>query len=464
MSAKKVFIRTFGCQMNEYDSGKMADLLRESAGYEPTDRVEDADLILFNTCSVREKAQEKVFSDLGRVRHLKKKGVLIGVGGCVASQEGAAIIARAPYVDLVFGPQTLHRLPQMIEARTSQRRQQVDISFPEIEKFDHLPPARVEGASAFVSVMEGCSKYCSYCVVPYTRGEEVSRPLDDVLAEVAALAEQGVREVNLLGQNVNAYRGALGGTAGVADFALLLEVVAEVPGIERIRYTTSHPNEVTPRLIAAYGKLDKLVSHLHLPVQHGSDRILMAMKRGYTAMEYKSTVRKLRAVRPGLSLSSDFIVGFPGETDDDHARTLKLIDELGYDASFSFVFSPRPGTPAATLRDETPRAAKLARLQQLQARIEDHVQRISAARVGTVQRILVEGPSRKNAQELMGRTECNRIVNFDPGADPAGLVGSMLEVRITQALPHSLRGVPLAGDDARRRASDDRARSPATTA
>jgi tRNA-2-methylthio-N6-dimethylallyladenosine synthase len=300
--------------------------------------------------------------------------------------------------------------------------------------------------------------------VPYTRGEEVSRPLDDVLAEVAALAEQGVREVNLLGQNVNAYRGALGGTAGVADFALLLEVVAEVPGIERIRYTTSHPNEVTPRLIAAYGKLDKLVSHLHLPVQHGSDRILMAMKRGYTAMEYKSTVRKLRAVRPGLSLSSDFIVGFPGETDDDHARTLKLIDELGYDASFSFVFSPRPGTPAATLRDETPRAAKLARLQQLQARIEDHVQRISAARVGTVQRILVEGPSRKNAQELMGRTECNRIVNFDPGADPAGLVGSMLEVRITQALPHSLRGVPLAGDDARRRASDDRARSPATTA
>ncbi|MBK9360322.1 MAG: tRNA (N6-isopentenyl adenosine(37)-C2)-methylthiotransferase MiaB [Rubrivivax sp.] len=444
---KKVFIRTFGCQMNEYDSDKMSDVLRAAEGYEPTNDPEQADLILFNTCSVREKAQEKVFSDLGRVKHLKKKGVLIGVGGCVASQEGAAIIERAPYVDLVFGPQTLHRLPQMIEARKAERRAQVDISFPEIEKFDHLPPARVEGASAFVSIMEGCSKYCSYCVVPYTRGEEVSRPFDDVLTEVAGLADQGVKEVTLLGQNVNAYRGAMGNSSESADFALLLDYVAGIPGIERIRYTTSHPNEFTQRLIEAYGKIPQLVNHLHLPVQHGSDRILMAMKRGYTAMEYKSTLRKLRAVRPGISLSSDFIVGFPGETDDDFAKMMKLIDDIGFDASFSFIFSPRPGTPAANLPDETPREVKSQRLQQLQAAIERNVARISDSRVGTVQRILVEGPSRKNAAELMGRTECNRIVNFDGGPLAARLVGQMVDVRITGALPHSLRGTPVLADE-----------------
>ncbi len=451
-ATKKVFIRTFGCQMNEYDSDKMSDVLRAAEGYEPTGDVEQADLILFNTCSVREKAQEKVFSDLGRVKHLKKKGVLIGVGGCVASQEGAAIIERAPYVDLVFGPQTLHRLPQMIEARRTERRAQVDISFPEIEKFDHLPPARVEGASAFVSIMEGCSKYCSYCVVPYTRGEEVSRPFDDVLTEVAGLADQGVKEVTLLGQNVNAYRGAMGrtgqGTAESADFALLLEYVAEIPGIERIRYTTSHPKEFSARLIEAYGRIPKLVNHLHLPVQHGSDRILMAMKRGYTALEYKSTIRKLRALRPGISLSSDFIVGFPGETEADHDKTMKLIEDIGFDASFSFVFSPRPGTPAANLADETPRDAKLQRLQALQALLERNVGRISESRVGTVQRILVEGPSRKNAAELMGRTECNRIVNFDGGPAGARLIGQMLDVRITGALPHSLRGTPVLADTA----------------
>ncbi len=458
--AKKVFIRTFGCQMNEYDSDKMADVLRAAEGYEPTADVEQADLILFNTCSVREKAQEKVFSDLGRVKHLKKKGVLIGVGGCVASQEGAAIIERAPYVDIVFGPQTLHRLPQMIEARALQRRPQVDISFPEIEKFDHLPPARVEGASAFVSIMEGCSKYCSYCVVPYTRGEEVSRPFDDVLAEVAGLADQGVKEVTLLGQNVNAYRGAMGGTSEIADFALLIEYVAAILGIERIRYTTSHPNEFTQRLIEVYAKVPQLVSHLHLPVQHGSDRILMAMKRGYTAMEYKSTIRKLRAVRPGISLSSDFIVGFPGETEEDFGRMMKLIDDIGYDASFSFVFSPRPGTPAAALPDDTPREVKLQRLQLLQARIEDNVRRISDSRIGTVQRILVEGPSRRNAEELMGRTECNRIVNFDGGPLRQRLVGQMLDVRITEALPHSLRGVPVGAEAV----SASRDQTPATTA
>ena len=440
---KKVFIRTFGCQMNEYDSAKMADVLRAAEGYESTTDVEQADLILFNTCSVREKAQEKVFSDLGRVKHLKAKGAIIGVGGCVASQEGAAIIERAPYVDIVFGPQTLHRLPQMIAARVAQRRPQVDISFPEIEKFDHLPPARVDGASAFVSIMEGCSKYCSYCVVPYTRGEEVSRPFDDVLTEVAGLAEQGVKEVTLLGQNVNAYRGRMGGknpggpgAVETADLALLIEYVAEIPGIERIRYTTSHPNEFTQRLIDVYGKVDKLVNHLHLPVQHGSDRILAAMKRGYTAMEYKSTIRKLRAVRPGISLSSDFIVGFPGETEEDFGKLMKLIEDVGYDSSFSFIFSPRPGTPAAALADDTPQELKLQRLQHLQATIEKNVRRISNTLVGTRQRILVAGPSRKNAQELMGRTECNRIVNFE---GPARLIGQMIDVRITKAYPHSLR-------------------------
>lgn len=436
--SKKVFIRTFGCQMNEYDSDKMADVLQAAQGYEPTTDPEQADLILFNTCSIREKAQEKVFSDLGRVKHLKRKGVLIGVGGCVASQEGAALIERAPYVDLVFGPQTLHRLPDMIARRQAEGRAQVDISFPEIEKFDHLPPARTEGASAFVSIMEGCSKYCSYCVVPYTRGEEVSRPLDDVLTEVAGLAAQGVREVTLLGQNVNAWRGNVDGEA--ADFALLLEVVAEVPGIERIRYTTSHPNEFTPRLIDVYARLPSLVSHLHLPVQHASDRILMAMKRGYTAMEFKSIVRRLRAVRPDLSLSSDFIVGFPGETDDDFERLMALVEEIGFDSSFSFIFSARPGTPAAALPDDTPHAVKLARLQRLQAAIEANARRIAESRVGTVQRILVEGPSKKNPAELMGRTACNRIVNFDAGPQGARLVGQMIDVQITQALPHSLRG------------------------
>ncbi|MBP9953888.1 MAG: tRNA (N6-isopentenyl adenosine(37)-C2)-methylthiotransferase MiaB [Ottowia sp.] len=438
--SRKVFIKTFGCQMNEYDSDKMADVLGAAQGYEPTDNVDEADLILFNTCSVREKAQEKVFSDLGRVKHLKQKGVLIGVGGCVASQEGEAIIARAPYVDVVFGPQTLHRLPELLSQRAQQQQPQVDIRFPEIEKFDHLPPARVEGASAFVSIMEGCSKYCSYCVVPYTRGEEFSRPFDDVLTEVAGLADQGVKEVTLLGQNVNAYRGKMGDTDEIADFALLIEYVAEIPGIERIRYTTSHPNEFTQRLIDVYARVPQLVSHLHLPVQHGSDRILMAMKRGYTAMEYKSIIRKLRAVRPDLSLSSDFIVGFPGETEDDFGKMMKLIDDVGYDASFSFIFSPRPGTPAANLHDDTPHAVKLKRLQHLQATIEQNVRAIGASRVGTVQRILVEGPSRKNPAELMGRTFCNRIVNFDGGPHSARLVGQMIDVTITEALPHSLRG------------------------
>jgi tRNA-2-methylthio-N6-dimethylallyladenosine synthase len=441
---KKVFIKTFGCQMNEYDSDKMADVLHAAEGYEPTDDVEQADLILFNTCSVREKAQEKVFSDLGRVKHLKAKGTLIGVGGCVASQEGAAIIERAPYVDVVFGPQTLHRLPQMLAQRRYERRPQVDISFPEIEKFDHLPPARVEGATAFVSIMEGCSKYCSYCVVPYTRGEEVSRPFDDVLVEIAGLADQGVKEVTLLGQNVNAYRGRMGDTAEIADFAALLEYVAEIPGIERIRYTTSHPNEFTQRLIDAYASVPKLVNHVHLPVQHGSDRILMAMKRGYTAMEYKSTVRKLRAVRPGISLSSDFIVGFPGETEDDFARMMKMIEELSFDSSFSFVFSPRPGTPAAALHDDTPQDVKLKRLQVLQAAIEANQRRIGQAMVGTAQKILVEGPSRKDASELMGRTECNRIVNFKA---PTRLVGQLIEVRISEAFPHSLRGEVVVRED-----------------
>ena len=438
--AKKIYIKTFGCQMNEYDSDKMVDVMHAAEGYETTQDPEEADLILFNTCSVREKAQEKVFSDLGRVKHLKQKGVLIGVGGCVASQEGEAIIARAPYVDVVFGPQTLHRLPELLSQRAQQRQPQVDIRFPEIEKFDHLPPARVEGASAFVSIMEGCSKYCSYCVVPYTRGEEFSRPFDDVLTEVAGLADQGVKEVTLLGQNVNAYRGKMGDTDEIADFALLIEYVAEIPGIERIRYTTSHPNEFTQRLIDVYARVPQLVSHLHLPVQHGSDRILMAMKRGYTAMEYKSIIRKLRAVRPDLSLSSDFIVGFPGETEDDFGKMMKLIDDVGYDASFSFIFSPRPGTPAANLHDDTPHAVKLKRLQHLQATIEQNVRAIGASRVGTVQRILVEGPSRKNPAELMGRTFCNRIVNFDGGPHRARLVGQMIDVTITEALPHSLRG------------------------
>ncbi len=439
--SKKVFIKTFGCQMNEYDSDKMVDVLHAAQGYEATDNVDDADLILFNTCSVREKAQEKVFSDLGRVRHLKKKGVQIGVGGCVASQEGDAIIARAPFVDVVFGPQTLHRLPDLLAQRRAQNRPQVDISFPEIEKFDHLPPAKVEGASAFVSIMEGCSKYCSYCVVPYTRGEEVSRPFEDVLVEVAGLADQGVKEITLLGQNVNAYRTKMTSDASssseMADFATLLEYVADIPGIERIRYTTSHPNEFTPSLIAAYDKIPKLVSHLHLPVQHGSDRILMAMKRGYTAMEYKSTVRKLRAIRPDMAMSSDFIVGFPGETEDDFNKMMKLIDDIGFDNSFSFIFSPRPGTPAANLHDDTPHEVKLRRLQHLQGVINGNIQRISESRLNTVQRILVEGTSKRDASELMGRTECNRVVNF---AGNPRLVGQLVDVKITETRTYTLRG------------------------
>ncbi len=435
---KKVFIRTFGCQMNEYDSGKMADLLRAERGFEITDRPENADLILFNTCSVRERAQEKVFHDLGRVKHLKRgrRDLLIGVGGCVASQEGAAIVARAPYVDLVFGPQTLHRLPELIDARRSSGRPQVDVSFPEIEKFDRLPPARVEGPSAFVSIMEGCSKYCSFCVVPYTRGEEVSRPFDDVLTEVADLADQGVKEVTLLGQNVNAYRGTMADGV-IADFALLLEYVAEVPGIERIRYTTSHPKEFTQRLIDAYTRIDKLAPHVHLPVQSGSDRVLAAMKRGYTALEYKSIARKLRAARPGISLSSDFIVGFPGETEEDFEASLKLVDEVGFDGSFSFVYSRRPGTPAADLPDDTPRQLKLARLARLQERTDAHARRIAERMVGTRERILVEGVSRRNAGELSGRTGNNRVVNF--GGSPE-LVGRFVDVTITAALAHSLRG------------------------
>ena len=436
---KKVFIRTFGCQMNEYDSEKMADVLHAADGYEKTNDVEEADLVLYNSCSVREKAAEKMFSDLGRIKHLKAKGVLIGVGGCVASQEGAAIVERAPYVDLVFGPQTLHRLPKMISDRRALSRPQVDISFPEIEKFDHLPPARVEGASAFVSVMEGCSKYCTYCVVPYTRGEEVSRPFDDVLTEVAGLADQGVKEVTLLGQNVNAYRGRMGDTDEFADFATLIEYVAEMPSIERIRFTTSHPKEFTQRLVDVYGRVPKLVNHLHLPVQHGSDRILMAMKRGYTALEYKSTIRKLRAVRPDIHLSTDFIVGFPGETDEDFDKLMKLVDDVGFDASFSFIYSPRPGTPAANLEDLTGYPVKLKRLQTLQNVLEANVLRISQGMVGQVHRILVEGPSRKSADDLMGRTECNRIVNFPGGPQAQRLVGQLIDVTITDAYPHSLR-------------------------
>ncbi|CAJ0786904.1 MULTISPECIES: tRNA (N6-isopentenyl adenosine(37)-C2)-methylthiotransferase MiaB [Ralstonia] len=443
---KKVFIKTYGCQMNEYDSDKMSDVLNAAEGLVPTDTPEDADVILFNTCSVREKAQEKVFSELGRVKALKalKPDLVVGVGGCVASQEGASIVARAPYVDVVFGPQTLHRLPDLIAARRRTGRSQVDVSFPEIEKFDHLPPARVDGASAYVSIMEGCSKYCSYCVVPYTRGEEVSRPFDDVLAEVAGLAEQGVREVTLLGQNVNAYIGKMGDTSERADFALLLEYVAEIPGIERIRYTTSHPKEFSSRLIEAYATNPKLVDHLHLPVQHGSDRILMAMKRGYTVLEYKSSIRKLRAIRPNISIATDFIVGFPGETDADFAKTMDLIHEIGYDTSFSFIYSPRPGTPAANLHDDTPQAVKLERLKHLQATIEENVARISQGMVGSVQRILVEGPSRKDPTELHGRTENNRVVNFAlpdlPQVRREQLIGQMLDVRIVHAFPHSLRG------------------------
>ncbi len=438
MSAKKLYIRTFGCQMNEYDSAKMADVLRASEGFEATDHPEEADLILFNTCSVREKAQEKVFHDLGRVKHLKRArpDLLIGVGGCVASQEGAAIVSRAPFVDVVFGPQTLHRLPELIEARRRTGRAQVDISFPEIEKFDRLPPPAVAGPAAFVSIMEGCSKYCSFCVVPYTRGEEVSRPLDDVLTEIADLAENGVKEVTLLGQNVNAWRGAES-DGKPADLALLLEYVAEMPGIERIRYTTSHPRDFTQRLIDAYAHIGKLVSHVHLPVQSGSDRVLAAMKRGYTVLEYKSIVRRLRSVRPDLCITSDFIVGFPGETEQDFEATERLFEEVGFDASFSFLYSPRPGTPAAELRDDTPEQTKVARLLRLQERIESAARAVSERMVGTRQRVLVEGRARKDPRELCGRTDNNRVVNF--AGDPRA-IGRFVDLRITAALSHTLRG------------------------
>ncbi len=436
---KKLFIRTFGCQMNEYDSDKMADVLNASEGVVKTDNVEEADIILFNTCSVREKAQEKVFHDLGRVRHLKQKNpdLVIGVGGCVASQEGAAIVARAPYVDIVFGPQTLHRLPQLIAERKSKGKAAVDISFPEIEKFDAMPPAEVKGASAFVSIMEGCSKFCTFCIVPYTRGGEVSRPFDDVLTEVADLAAHGVGEVTLLGQNVNAYRGDMAETEEKADLALLIEYIAEIPGIERIRYTTSHPREMSDRLIETYRKVPKLVSHLHLPVQSGSDRVLAAMKRGYMGIEYKSIIRKLRAARPDISLSSDFIVGFPGETDEDFEKTMKLIEDVGFDSSFSFIYSPRPGTPAVEMEDSTPAEVKSARLSRLQKRIDEQAQVISQAMVGSVQRVLVEGTSRKDAHELAGRTDNNRIVNF---AGNPRLIDRFVDLRITSSLSHSLRG------------------------
>ncbi|MGH8671161.1 MAG: tRNA (N6-isopentenyl adenosine(37)-C2)-methylthiotransferase MiaB [Burkholderiales bacterium] len=440
--SKKVYIKTYGCQMNEYDSGKMADVLHAVKGMQQTDRPEEADVILVNTCSVRDKAQEKVFHELGRWKHLKKArpGLLIGVGGCVASQEGAAIVTRAPFVDMVFGPQTLHRLPQLIDARLASGKPQVDISFPEIEKFDSLPTPRSHGASAFVSIMEGCSKYCSFCVVPYTRGEEVSRPFDDVLLEVAQLAECEVREITLLGQNVNAYRGAMH-DGDHADLALLLHYLAEIPGIERLRYTTSHPLEFSQSLIDAYASLTKLASHVHLPVQSGSDRVLAAMKRGYTALEYKSKIRRLRAARPDIAIGSDFIVGFPGETDADFLATLKLVDDVGFDNSFSFIYSARPGTPAAEIPDPVTHEVKLERLMRLQEKLEMHSKAIGRAMIGTCQRVLVEGPSAKDASEICGRTSHNRVVNFGGSPD---WVGQFVDVTITAALPHSLRGEAVA--------------------
>ena len=436
--SKKLYIKTMGCQMNEYDSDKMADVLRASHGYELTDTPEDADLLLVNTCSIREKAQEKVFSELGRWRALKQKkpDLRIGVGGCVASQEGSGITQRAPFVDMVFGPQTLHRLPQMIDGVAKNGKPVVDISFPEIEKFDRLPEPRAEGATAFVSIMEGCSKYCSFCVVPYTRGEEISRPFDDVITEVASLAEQGVREVNLLGQNVNAYRGPMH-DGGIADLATLIYYVAVIEGIDRIRFTTSHPVEFTDSLIQAYAEVPKLASYLHLPVQHGSDRILSAMKRGHTVLEYKQKIRKLREARPDISLSSDFIIGFPGETDRDFEALMNLIAEIGFDQSFSFIYSARPGTPAASLADDTPAAVKKQRLQILQARINQQAMQISQGMVGSTQRVLVEKLSKKSASQVAGRTENNRWVNFD--ADPS-CIGEFVDVLITEALPNSLRG------------------------
>jgi tRNA-2-methylthio-N6-dimethylallyladenosine synthase len=434
----KLFIKTHGCQMNEYDSAKMADVLKASHGMELTQDESEADVILINTCSIREKAQEKVFSQLGRWKQHKKDGkpVLIGVGGCVASQEGDAIVKRAPYVDLVFGPQTLHRLPELINRQRATGRPQVDISFPEIEKFDNLPEPRADGPTAFVSIMEGCSKYCSYCVVPYTRGEEISRPFDDVLVEVAQLAAQGVREVNLLGQNVNAYRGATH-DGGIADLAVLIHAIAQIEGIGRIRFTTSHPLEFSDSLIEAYANVPQLANYLHLPVQAGSDRILGAMKRGYTSLEFKQKIRKLRAVRPDICVSSDFIVGFPGETAEDFDKTMKLIDDVGFDQSFSFIFSSRPGTPAASLADETPAAEKHARLMRLQATLNDNAKKISAAMIGSVQRVLVEKPSTRDPSELTGRTENMRFVNF---AGHPRLIGQFVDVLITDAMSNSLRG------------------------
>jgi len=440
---KKVFIKTFGCQMNEYDSEKMADVLHSYDNYTETKVLDEADLVLLNTCSIREKAQDKVFSDLGRLRDLKaqKPELLIGVGGCVASQEGQQIVSRAPYVDLVFGPQTLHRLPSMIAERNRSGRPQVDINFPEIEKFDHLPPARKSGGAAFVSIMEGCSKYCSYCVVPYTRGEEVSRPLEDVLVEVSSLAQQGVCEITLLGQNVNAYLGKMQGTESLADFALLLEYISEIPGVDRIRYTTSHPKEFSQRLINAHAHLPKLVNHLHLPVQHGSDRILMAMKRGYTVLEYKSIIRKIRKVKPNIPVSSDFIVGFPGETDDDFNDLMSLVDEVKFDNSYCFIFSPRPGTPAANLKDTVSREVSVKRLQALTSLIDEHILAISQSMLGHTELVMIEGMARDGLR-LQGRTENNRVVNIDlpPQNSAQRLIGKMLPVLFTDALAHSLKG------------------------
>jgi len=435
---KKLYIKTYGCQMNEYDSDKMADVLRACEGMEQTDRIEEADVILFNTCSIREKAEEKVFSDLGRVRPLKlaRPDLLIGVGGCVASQEGEVIIKRAPYVDIVFGPQTLHRLPQLIQARRDTGRPQVDISFPEIEKFDHLPAPQTSSGSAFVAIMEGCSKYCTFCVVPYTRGEEVSRPLTDVMQDVQELADQGVQEVTLIGQNVNGYLGATD-DGDTVDFAFLLQAIAGLPEIARIRYTTSHPRDMSQRLIDVYATTPKLVSHLHLPVQSGSDRVLAAMKRGHTVLEYKSIIRRVRAVRPDICITSDFIVGFPGETEQDFEATLKLIDEVGFDNSFSYLFSPRPGTPAAEMRDDTPHEVKAARLKRLQDRITEQESGVAQSMLGSVQRVLVEGVSKKDVLEMAGRTDNNRVINF---RGSPGMIGRFVEVAVTEVVRHTLRG------------------------
>lgn len=438
MPAKKLYMRSFGCQMNDYDTARLSDLLRDAQAYERTENLEEADLVVINTCSIREKAQEKVFSDLGRIREVKKERpeMRIAVGGCVASQEGENILKRAPWVDVVFGPQTLHRVPDLLDECARTGRAQVDVSFPEIEKFDHLPKPEAHGATAFVSIMEGCSKYCSYCVVPYTRGEEISRPLVDVLVEIAQLADQGVKEVTLLGQNVNAYRGVTP-EGDTADFALLLDYVGQIDGIERIRYTTSHPREFTQRIIDCYERNPKLVSHVHLPVQSGSDRVLAAMKRGYTALEYKSIVRRLKKARPGISIATDIIVGFPGETAEDFEETMKLVEDVGFDASFSFVFSPRPGTPAARLPDDTPYEVKIGRLQRLQAAIDAHARAISESMLGNVERVLVLGPARRGEGYLMARTDNNRIVNF-PGSPE--LINRMVTVRITEVFPHSLGG------------------------